>query len=55
MLDLSLDHLGVRTKEEDPDKPDPKKAKRDAKVAKGLDDLVTEVGLGQSMHMARQR
>jgi hypothetical protein len=51
MLDLSLDHLGVRTKEDDPHATDPKKAKRDAKVAKGLNDIVTQVGLGKLSEM----
>lgn len=51
MLDLSLDHLGVRTREDDPTASDPKKAKRDAKVAKGLDDVVAQVGLGRSSRM----
>lgn len=46
MLDLSLDHLGVKMKEDDPEKPDEKLGKRDKEVAKGLEEIVGKVGKG---------
>lgn len=47
MLDLSLDHLGVKTREEEPQNPDEKLNKRDREVAAGLEEIVSRVGKGK--------
>ena len=47
LLELSLDHLGVKTREFDPEDPDPEALKRDQLVAKGLEILVEKVGHGE--------
>lgn len=47
LLDLSLDHLGVKTKENDPENADPSKEERDKIVADGLESLVERVGKGR--------
>lgn len=47
LLDLSLDHLGVKTKEADTENADPSKQERDKVVAEGLGALVDRVGKGR--------
>lgn len=47
-LDLTLDHLGVKTREAVGDKRTESAIKRDEVVRKGLTDLVDKVGQGKS-------